>query len=433
MPAISAFTCARDPHLAEASNDVHAKRLAAVVDVVEAMTFAKHLTLTSIGRAMRGRTSARHNIKKADRLLGNWRLHREVVLFYRTLARRLVRANTRAIVLIDWTQIHGDYWALTASVPFLGRSIPILSRTHLAHEIGARTAHAAFLADLKKVLPEGSKPVLVADGGFRSPFFNACEDAQFHYVIRLRNDRALARFGLYKGAEDYEEPRFGELFERATEKAQCLGIGRPYARSRNSINVRMVLGPRPPKADRKKKYADDYERKRACEPVLIATNLENDAAESIVRIYAARMQIEETFRDTKSPRFGWGLDYTKTRSTRRFDVLLMLAALATAAVALIGAAARELGHESKYRARSGKAVVLSVFTLGTLIAAAPRRLAMRFSTVWRQWKKARLINREFLPDIPPPKSERRLVRFPLSHDLFCADHGWNGAVWGWPP
>ena len=57
--------------------------------------------------------------------------------------------------------------------------------------------------------------------------------------------------------------------------------------------VRMVLGPRPPKANRRGKYADDYERKRACEPVLLATDLENDAAEDIVRIYAARVQIEE--------------------------------------------------------------------------------------------------------------------------------------------
>ena len=152
----------------------------------------------------------------------------------------------------------------------------------------------------------------------------------------------------------------------------------------------MILGPRSPKADRRKKYADDYERKRACEPILIATNLENDAAHDIVRIYAARMQIEETFRDTKSPRFGWGLDYSKTRCTRRLDVLLMLTALAFAAVVLIGAAARQLGHEPRWRSRSGDAVVISVFTLGVLIASSSRRTAIRFHTVWRQLKRVRL-------------------------------------------
>lgn len=404
---------------------VHASRLSAVIDVVGAIMHAKHLSLTAIGRALAGRTTPRHGIKKVDRVLGNWHLQREVLLFYRCLALYVLRGQRRAVVLIDWTQIRGEFWALTGSVPFLGRSIPILSRSFTHDELNSREAHEQFLDDLRHVLPKGTDAVIVADGGFRSPFFRACFYKQFDYVIRLRNDHSVANFGA-------EKISFCELFARATNKARCLGDGLPYASSQHAVSGRIILGPRPPKALRRKKYMDDYERKRGCEPFLLATSLQNEAAETIVRIYAARMQIEETFRDTKNSHFGWGLEHSGTKCTRRFDVLLMLAAFAFTAVVLIGAAARELGHEAKFRARSGARVVLSVFTLGTLVVTSARRLGIRFNAVWRQLKTARRINRAFFPPITYPKSGGRTVLPPISHALFCADCGWRGRGWGWP-
>jgi predicted small integral membrane protein len=179
------------------------------------------------------------------------------------------------------------------------------------------------------------------------------------------------------------------------------------------VSARIILGPRPRKAKKRRTYANDYERKRASEPYLLATNLENDSAEAIVRIYSARMQIEEMFRDTKSPRFGWGLDYSKTRSTRRFDVLLALASLAFATVALIGAAGRERGHEPKFRARSGANVIaLSVFTLGTLILSATRRIVLHIRTIWRQLEKSRRIQRDFSPQSRRHEAAARTFRCP---------------------
>lgn len=413
-----------------AAGRIHAARLAAVISVVGAITYAKHLSLTAIGRALRN-GSARHGIKKVDRLLGNHHLHRELLVLYRALAKHLVRAEERPIVLIDWTQIHDEFWALTASVPFLGRSIPILSRCYTEKQLGSREAQTAFLDELKEILPTGATPVVVADGGFRSPFFSACFHRQIYYVVRLRNDHCVVEFGL-KGTREYERPNLDELFARATDEARCLGTGLPYASSEHAVGSRIILGPRPKKAAKRKKYSADYERKRGCEPLLLATNLPNDSAKAIVKIYSARMQIEETFRDTKNSHFGWGLEHSRTRCTKRFDVLLMLTALAFAAVVLIGAAGRELRHEPKYRARSGPGVVLSVFTLGVLIATSTRRVAMRFHTVWRQLKKARAIQRAFFPPIVPPRSAGRPVPLPLSHALFCADCGWKGRGWGWP-
>ncbi|WP_181201778.1 transposase, partial [Escherichia coli] len=42
----------------------------------------------------------------------------------------------------------------------------------------------------------------------------------------------------------------------------------------------------------------------------------------LVNIYSKRMQIEETFRDLKSPAYGLGLRHSRTSSSERFDIML---------------------------------------------------------------------------------------------------------------
>ena len=56
-------------------------------------------------------------------------------------------------------------------------------------------------------------------------------------------------------------------------------------------------------------------------------------------IYATRMQIEETFGNTKNARFGWSFWHVRTRHTQRYAVILLPAALAGTLLTLIGIAA----------------------------------------------------------------------------------------------
>ncbi len=48
----------------------------------------------------------------------------------------------------------------------------------------------------------------------------------------------------------------------------------------------------------------------------------------ITNLYAKRMQIEESFRDLKSPAYGLALRHNRTRCTRRIDILLLMALMA---------------------------------------------------------------------------------------------------------
>ena len=52
------------------------------------------------------------------------------------------------------------------------------------------------------------------------------------------------------------------------------------------------------------------------------------------------MQIEETPRDAKSHRFGFGLRYSRSSSLERIEVLLLVVALATLVLWLVGLAGR---------------------------------------------------------------------------------------------
>ena len=108
-------------------------------------------------------------------------------------------------------------------------------------------------------------------------------------------------------------------------------------------------------------------RQAALDPWLLATSLTDGDAASIVSTYARRMQIEETFRDTKNHRFGWSLGDVRLSTPQRTAVLLTLAALAFVVVTLIGMAAEQRGAHRAYQANTEKRRVLSFLVLAAAI------------------------------------------------------------------
>lgn len=55
-------------------------------------------------------------------------------------------------------------------------------------------------------------------------------------------------------------------------------------------------------------------------------------ADKLVAIYRQRMQIEEGFRDIKSPLFGLGFGMHQSRQGKRIEILLLIAMLANVAM-----------------------------------------------------------------------------------------------------
>ena len=77
------------------------------------------------------------------------------------------------------------------------------------------------------------------------------------------------------------------------------------------------------------------------------------------------MQIEETFRDTKSPRWGLGLHYARCDDGRRLEVLLLIGALASLVLWLVGLCGRTLDWTRRLQANTERRrPVLSTVFIG---------------------------------------------------------------------
>ena len=94
------------------------------------------------------------------------------------------------------------------------------------------------------------------------------------------------------------------------------------------------------------------------------------------------MQIEETFRDLKSHRWGYGLQYARSRSSERLANLLLVTTLAVAATWLAGLAAKAKGWTRHFQANTVKdRPVLSVFFLGRRVLKSTR-LPLQRADLW---------------------------------------------------
>ncbi len=90
---------------------------------------------------------------------------------------------------------------------------------------------------------------------------------------------------------------------------------------------------------------------RENEPWLLATSLPvtSTLAKKVVKLYSARMQIEEAFRDIKSYRYGAGLELHLTQDQQRLQILTLVGMLVTLVLWLLGAVVIMSGEARHYQ------------------------------------------------------------------------------------
>ena len=157
----------------KSSIKVHKARLLSVFFAVEALLNGGRLNCAGLGRSARSKVKPKHNIKRIDRLLGNPKLHTELRLFFKAIAKAAIGRSVRPIILVDWTKVDsGKFSALTAAVPVDGRSLPILWHVYEDSKWGHPDVHEHFLLTLKTMLPARCRPIVVTDAGFHNPWFD---------------------------------------------------------------------------------------------------------------------------------------------------------------------------------------------------------------------------------------------------------------------
>lgn len=325
--------------------DVHAARLDALTAAVGAVTHGASVTITTMGRGLSSPTRIKHRIKRMNRLVGNGLLLAERDSFYRVMSHRLLIGSQQPIILIDWSEFtpDGAQQLLRASLPVGGRAITLYEELHPQAFLNNRTVQHRFLDRLQAMLPSGCTPIIIADAGFKVPFFRYVQTLGWHWLGRIRG-RDFVR---WEGAP-YQWVSAQSLFALATTRAQELG-GAEWVRS-NPLAARLVLighrhkgrtdriaGAAASRAHRSRRNA-----RRAREPWLLVASLSLQAycAKRIVGLYKTRMQCEENFRDTKSTAYGLGIAKHCRSSFQRATNLLLIAALAHFLLWLIGCLAR---------------------------------------------------------------------------------------------
>ncbi|HEY9153558.1 MAG TPA: IS4 family transposase [Opitutaceae bacterium] len=350
----------------------HATRAAALVRVVRALLTGGKLSLTHLGRSLEGAAQTKHQIKAVDRLLGNRHLHGERDGIYRAIAQSLLIGNKRPVIIVDWSDFElGREWLmLKAALPTGGRAIALYEQVFPFKRYNSPGAHRDFLRALHSILPPDCRPIVVTDAGFRGPWFRAVEKYGWDWVGRIRNKIKYYR------AETGRWRFTDSLYPEASTVPRYVGEVALSRRHRYVFRLYLVRAyktrvGRPPRRGPKKPNTTMYRRLHRA-PWLLATSLphERGSERRIKHIYGLRMQIEETFRDLKCHRWGFGLRYARSNTAKRLEVLLLLGTLATLVVWLVGIAGRTLQWNWQLQANTvRKRNVLSTFFIGRQLLA----------------------------------------------------------------
>jgi len=331
--------------LPNALTGMHALRERALLGSVEALLHGRRLTLTDVARSWPGADRIRPPLKAFDRLLGNRHLQAEREPIHGEMACWLLR-GPRPVIVIDWADLKADksWCLLRAAVPVGGRTLTLLDMVFPGKQQGSPAAEKQFLRRLQALVPADRRPVLVTDAGFRTPWFRAVEALGWHWLGRLRGHTQVKPRHVEDQPEHWVDCR--RLHILATSTARELPA--MQANRSDPIDCRLAVYAKPQRGRKHRNRRcrtevarSSYSRKAAArerDPWLIiaSPSLSEPTARQMVQLYARRMQIELSFRDLKSHRYGQGFEDNLTRSGARLQILLLVGTLASFASWLAG-------------------------------------------------------------------------------------------------
>ena len=356
---------------------VHRKRSVALLRVTTGLLRGGVSSLSGIALWLSGNTGLKHRLKSVDRMLGNRALYEQRDELYGQVARLWLKDLARVLVVVDWSDLSKDqrWQCLRASVVVEGRSLTLYEQAHPQRNLGNPRVHREFLRRLARILPVGCRPILMTDAGFHAPWFKAVADRGWEFIGRIRGRNQL----YLNDSQNWTAAR--ELYARAGPAACALGLGQ-YAHS-NPVPVRALLAKRPSKArhglniygKKRRSRSSTKASRSAREPWLLvcSPSLGHLQPQGIVALYAQRMRIEQSFRDTKNLRWGLGLEVSRSRGRLRMEMLLLIAHLAGLIQRLIGECAKQHQQELNFMAtRRAHRAEISVLTLARRIIDADK-------------------------------------------------------------
>jgi hypothetical protein len=332
-----------------AGEGLHAKRVQSITSAVVGVINAVSLSIHAIGAglAVASGRNPKHAIKQVDRLLSNsafnvWALFAHWVPY-------VLAARKEIVVALDWTDFDADGHSTIAIylVTRHGRATPLVWMSVRKRRLKGRRNlfEDAVILRLHEVLPPGVKVTLLADRGFGDQkLYALLTDLGFDFIIRFRGVVIVhGASGEVRPAAEWV-PLNGKVRQLRSARVTADGY------SLDSVVCVKARGMQ--------------------QPWCLAVRGAALTGAMAVTLYSRRFTIEETFRDTKDPRYGLGLSATHVRDVRRRDRLLLICAMAMTLLTLLGAAGESLGMDRMLKANTVKKRTHSLFRQGCHYYAA---------------------------------------------------------------
>lgn len=356
---------------------IHKKRRISLTSQVMSLLNNGKLTLTSLGRHATGKAKVKHKINMAWRFLSNVGVADDSFRIYEGVAATYLTGFKELKIAVDWSGCcSNEHFLLRASLLYKGRSIPIYNEVHTKDKQEDNDVHIAFLDKLYALIPQGTQVIIITDAGFKTPWFYKVAQLNWYFMGRVR--------GVISCKLDDEETwvLVKALHTKVKRgETKCLGKGLLGKTSKTQLQVCYVAHYGFSKARKKSKKAARYPDAEKMysslnsEPWIIATNLSESPenidkkpvqiAKIVYNCYKKRMQIEQNFRDDKSPRFGFAWRESRTRDTMKISALCLIATIAALIQWLIGFTAEQQELHYEFQANTVKSHrVLSFLFLG---------------------------------------------------------------------
>ena len=357
--------------------EIHKKRRASLATQVVSLLSNAKLTLTSLGRHAKGPAKVKHKINMAWRFLKNTGVQEEAPMIYKGIASTYLNSLSELNIAVDWSGCCSkENFLLRASLLYQGRALRLYNEVHPGNKQEDEGVHLSFLDKLQTLLPKGVKVIIVTDAGFKTPWFNKVVKLNWFFIGRVRG-RISCKLD--------DEPTWlsAKEFHQKIKRGETrwLGEGQLGKTSKTQQTVCYIghygFAKHRKKSKKQAKYPDTEKMYSSLntEPWIIATNLHKDPdnlnkngvqlAKIAYCIYKKRMQIEQNFRDDKSPRFGFGWRESRTRDPAKIAILCLIAAIAALVLWLIGFVAEQQNMHYEFQANTLKTHrVLSFLFLG---------------------------------------------------------------------
>lgn len=361
-----------ETHLINSCPTVHATRLQSVMDVASALQRSQDLTMASMGRKISSDSKVKNKIKKVDRLESNKHLHKELEIFYSSLSKYIFtyashESNIPIIIDVCYLKDNCAVQMLSAEIALKGRSLPIYRDVFNQGELKNRAA--PFIASLKKFIPSNKPVIVIMDAAFGEDWYKEIESSNWHWLVRVRQGKSVK----LKPEDDWISVK--DFIPTIGIKSKCYKNAQfliKHGRACRLITVgKSAKKPRrkPQFTPRNDKAGNNSYRLSANEPWILASNLPDEySTTQVINLYKKRMQIEESFRDMKSHRFGLCGRYISTTCVYRWGVKMLLASIVQIVFWIIGVIGHSQNFQKVFQANTVKdRKVFSYFYLGQLI------------------------------------------------------------------